>query len=149
MCFHLLSDACGAWWPVPTQSRGVGGTSACGAQGMFITPSEVTPVLTPRGTSAIRPVATAAATRPPKHEDQSASGTSGQPAHITGLSMVESVTMSHQGKGQAHRSLARYIIYYTVFSGVGECTTRSVVKAQLVAVCSLLPSAPWLASNSD
>lgn len=69
---------------------------------MFIVPSEVTPVLTTQGTATIRPVVTATAPGQPKHEeDQSAPSTSRRPVDIPELTTAESVTMSHQGKGQA------------------------------------------------
>lgn len=79
------------------------GTSARGTHVLSFVPSEVAPVLTTQGTSTIRSVVTGATTRSPQHkEDQSASSTSRDPMDVPGLSTAESVTMSHQGKGQAH-----------------------------------------------
>jgi hypothetical protein len=85
---------------------------APGPQVMFIVPSEVDTVLTTQGTSAVRPVVTASATRPPKHsEDLSAPSTPRQPVDTPGLSTVASVTVSHQGTGQAQPSFHKYCIF--------------------------------------
>lgn len=86
---------------------------ALGPQDMFIAPSEVDTVLTTQATSAVTPVVTASAAGRPKHRDDlSALSTPRQPVDDTpGLSTVASVTVSHQGTGQAQPSFQKYCIF--------------------------------------
>lgn len=109
--FCSISDAVELGDLRSTQRRGVSGTLAPGTQDMFIAPSEVDAVLTTQETSAIGSAVTTSAAGLPKHkEGPSATSTSGQPVDTPGLSTVESVTMSHQGNGQAHPSFHKYYI---------------------------------------